>query len=434
MKGKLAINGGQKVRTQPFPFCSTIGTEEIAHVTSVLSSGVLSQFIGARHQYFYGGPEVRALEKEWAKYFGVKHAISVNSATSGLICAVGASGVEPGDEVIVTPYSMSISATAPLFYSAVPVFADIEKKYFCLDSASVESKITSRTKAIIVVNLFGQPYDADRINRIARKHNLVVIEDNAQAPGARYKGKYSGTLGDIGIYSLNYHKHIQSGEGGVVVTNDDSLAKKIRLIRNHAEAAVEDGAPEDLANMLGFNFRMTEIEAAITREQLRKLKTVLQKRMQNVRYLSRKLQKIPFIEPAPIRKESTHVFYALPFFYDEKKAGISRNKFIEAVNAELTHTEKREAEGVRIGCGYVKPIYLLPLFQKQICFGRKGYPFTLSKKRIRLYKKGMCPVTEQMHEKNLFLVSLLEPCMTKQDLDDIVKSFYKVWENLDELK
>ena len=258
MKNKLAINGGLKVRTKPFPFCSTIGTEEISHVTRVLSSGVLSQFIGAQHQYFYGGPEVRALEKEWAKYFGVKHAISVNSATSGLICAVGASGVEPGDEVIVTPYSMCISATAPLFYSAIPVFADIEKKYFCLDPASVEKNITKRTKAIIVVNLFGQPYDADKINHIARKHNLVVIEDNSQAPGAQYKGKYSGTLGDMGIYSLNYHKHIQSGEGGVIVTNDDYLAKKIRLIRNHAEAAVEDGQSQDLANMLGFNFRMTK--------------------------------------------------------------------------------------------------------------------------------------------------------------------------------
>lgn len=235
---KLAIKGGKKIRTQKFLSSNTISKEEQAAANRVLKSGILSRFLGTWHEDFYGGPEVRAFEKEWAKYFKVKHAIAVNSATSGLFCAIGASGVGPGDEVIVSPYTMGASAIAPLIYNAIPVFADIEKDYFCVSPESIEKNITKRTKAIVAVDIFGQAYDANKINKIAKKHNLIVIEDCAQAPGASYKGKLTGTLGDIGIYSLNYHKHIHTGEGGVVVTNDDKLADKIRLIRNHAEVVV----------------------------------------------------------------------------------------------------------------------------------------------------------------------------------------------------
>lgn len=138
--------------------------------------------MGCWHEDFYGGDEVRALEKEWAEKFRVKHAISVNSATSGLYCAVGAAGVGPGDEVVVSPYTMTASASAVLVYNAIPVFADIEKEYYCLSPDSLEEKITEKTKAIIVVDIMGQPYDVDKINAIAKRHNLIVIEDASQAP------------------------------------------------------------------------------------------------------------------------------------------------------------------------------------------------------------------------------------------------------------
>ena len=288
-KDALAINGGKPVRTKPFPAYRVIGKEEERAVIIVLRSGVLSRYLGAWHEDFYGGEEVRAFEKEWAKYFGVKHAIACNSASTALQMAVGAAGIGPGDEVIVSPYSMTISATAPLFYGAIPVFADVEKDYFCLDPKSVEERISKKTKAIIAVDIFGQPYDADKINKIAKKHGLIVIEDCAQAPGAKYGGKFAGTLGDIGVYSLNYHKHIHTGEGGVMVTNDDVLAERARLIRNHAESVVGPKGEKNLVNMLGSNYRMTELAAAIGRAQLKKLKGLVDKRVTNVNYINKNL-------------------------------------------------------------------------------------------------------------------------------------------------
>lgn len=427
----LAIHGGSKVRERPFPAYRVIGDQEKQAVQEVLDSGILSRYLGCWHDDFYGGPQVQSLEKEWANYFGAKHAIAVNSCTSGLYCAVGAAGIGRGDEVIVSPYTMSASATAALVYNAVPVFADIEEEFYCLDPESVAEKITERSKAIIVVDIFGLPYDRDRINDLATKHGLLVIEDCAQAPGALYKGMKAGTLGDIGVFSLNYHKHIHCGEGGIIVTDNDDLADRMRLIRNHAEAVVGDKGTESLVNMIGFNFRMPEIEAAIARCQLRKLESLLLSRQQNCKYLNDRLGEIPAITPSPIREECSHSYYKQPFLYDTQVAGINRNDFIEAVKAELPPTELREVEGVLIGCGYVKPLYLEPMYQQRIAYGNDGFPFDSA--GTVDYSKGSCPVVERLYETDLFCHELMRPPATQDDLDDVVKAFAKVWENREQL-
>lgn len=431
---KLAINGGKPVRTKLFPAHKVIGRVEKLAVNKVLDSGVLSKFLGSWHEDFYGGPQILALEKEWASSFGVKHAIAVNSCTSGLYCAVGATGIEPGEEIIVSPYTMCASATAPLIFNSIPVFADIEEDCFCLSPRSIEERITSRTRAIIVVDIFGQPYDVTKINEIAKRKRLVVIEDAAQAIGASYKGRPAGTLADIGVYSLNYHKHIHCGEGGVVVTNNDELADRVRLIRNHAEAVVEKKGTRNLVNMIGFNFRMTEIEAAIARVQLKKMRGLISSRQANCRYIEEKLSGIRAIKAAVVREGATHAYYVHPFRFLEDIAGVSRDKFIEAVKAELPLTELRESEGVKVSHGYSKPLYLNPIFQKRIAYGSKGCPFTKPWYDGEVsYDKGICPVAERMHEKELFTHELMHPFMKNKDLDDVVRAFEKVYEYRKEL-
>src|SRR5918911_387684 len=352
---QLAMFGGTPVRTKPFPPYNTIGEEEKRAVNEVLDSGILSQFLGTWSEDFYGGPRVRKLEREWADYFGVKHAVSVNSATSGLYAALGASGVRPGDEVIVSPYTMSASAVGALVYGATPVFADIDPETYCISAATIERVLSPRTKAILAVDIFGHPADFDEINRLAERHNLVVIEDAAQAPGAKYKGRWAGGLADMGVFSLNYHKTIHSGEGGVVVTDDDDLADRVRLIRNHAEAVVKAKGTQDLTNLIGFNYRMTEIEAAIAAEQLKKLESLTAKRIEHADYLRDRLSQIPGLKPASVQADCRHTYYVLAVQFDAEAFGISRERFAEAV----------KAEGVPLALGYVEPLYLQPIYQQR---------------------------------------------------------------------
>ena len=347
----LALHGGTPVRTKLFPRHNTIGEEEKRAVHEVLERGVLSQFLGTWHKHFYGGPQVRGLEEDWARSVGARHAIAVNSNTSGLIAAVGAAGLGPGDEVIVSPYTMTASALAPLIYGAVPVFADIEPEHFCLDPASVAAAITPRTRAIIVVHIFGQPAAMDEILVLARQHRLTVIEDCAQSPSATLNDRPLGVLGDMGVFSLNYHKHIQTGEGGIVTTNDDRLAERLHLIRNHGEAVVEAKGVTEVQNTFGYNFRMTEIEAAIGREQLKKLPDLIRRRLENVAYLNQRLMGLPGLRTAPLRAGARHVYYVHPLLFDQETVGVSRSDFITALRAELPLAEGREEEGPLVGGG-----------------------------------------------------------------------------------
>jgi len=431
----LALLGGRPVRTEPFPAYNTIGAEEIAAVTKVMESGNLSEFLGAWHEDFYGGPEVRAFEAEWARAHRAKHAVSVNSATSGLYAAIGASGVGPGDEVIVSPYTMMASATAPLIFNAVPVFADIDPETFCLSPDGIRARITPRTKAIVVVHIFGGPADMDAIMAIAREHGLVVIEDCAQAPLGTYRGRPVGTLGHMGVFSLNYHKHIHTGEGGVVTTNDDGFAERVQLIRNHGEAVVGKKGTANLVDMVGFNFRLGEIEAAIGRAQLQKAPDLIARRRVNVAYLEKKLAGVPGIKLPTVEQGTGHTYYVHPLAYDANVTQVPRESFVAALKAELPPTRMREKHGPLIGAGYVKPLYLEPMYQNQIAYGDVGCPFKCPLYKGQAdYRPGLCPNAEKAHFETLITHELMRPPMTERDLDDVAAAFHKVAENMGVLR
>lgn len=435
MTSTLALLGGKPVRSEPFPAYKVIGPEEKAAAGRVLDSGILSRFLGAWHADFYGGPEVQAFERAWADIANAKYGIAVNSCTSGLYAGIGAAGVLPGDEVIVSPYTMAASATAALIFNGVPVFADIDPKTYCISAETIRPKITPRTKAIVVVHIFGQPADMDPIMDLAREHNLVVIEDCAQTPFATYKGRPVGTLGHMGVFSLNYHKHIHTGEGGMVTTNDEALAERVQLIRNHAEAVVEKKGVSNLNNMIGYNFRLGEIEAAIGLEQLKKGAALVEQRRQNVAYLESQLQGLSGLSTPYVGAAGDHVYYIHALDYDAAITGVPRELMVQALRAELPVTTLREGEGPLMGMGYVKPLYLMPLFQTPDACSGPNSPFAQAHAMGRVnYSKGACPNVERAHFERVITHENMRPGLSKTDLDGVASAFHKVWSNLDALR
>ena len=432
---ELAILGGTPIREKLFPAYKFIADEEKTAVLEVVESGVLSRYIGAEHPDFMGGPKVKSFERAWAETIDVEHAIAMNSATSGLFAAAGASGIGPGDEVIVSPYTMMASVTAAVIFNAVPVFADISPDTFCLSAETIQPKITSRTKAIIVVHIFGQTADMDPIMALAEEYGLTVIEDAAQCPFATYKGRPAGTLGHMGVFSLNYHKHIHTGEGGVVTTNRGDFAEKLRLIRNHAEAVVGSRGVSDLVNMIGFNFRMGEIEAAIGLCQLSKGPELIRRRKANVTYLEDKLSGIQGLAMPAVGSDNQHVYYVHAISYEPEVMELPRAVFVDALRAELPATELREVEGPLIGGGYVKPIYLEPMFQNRTAYGNLGCPFACPHyKGVLNYDKGLCPEAERAHFETLITHEMMRPPMNNGDLDDVAAAVHKVVENMPALR
>jgi dTDP-4-amino-4,6-dideoxygalactose transaminase len=417
----LAIHGGRPVIGAPLPLDSTIGSAEVEAVRHVVESGSLSAFYGNWGDQFLGGPQIKAFEKAWAERFDIPHVISMNSATSGLFAAIGALGIGPGDEVIVPPYTMSATVMAPLIYGAIPVFADIDPDTFCLDPAAVRRAITPKTKAILAVNLFGHPAPLAALLELAREHGLKLIEDNAQGPLAAEGGRLAGTIGDIGVFSLNYHKHIHTGEGGMCVTRDPALALRLQAIRNHAEQIVEPAPIPDIVNMIGFNYRMTEMSAAVGIEQLKRIDGEVTRRQKLAEHLTAGVSGLEGITPPVVRPGCRHVYYTWCAKLDESVLGVSRADFSRAL----------AAEGFPHGVGYVRPLYLLPVFQQRIAFGRGGWPFTLTDRR---YDKGLCPVAERMHERELILYEICGYRVDARHADLLVEAIGKVHKHRESIR
>lgn len=418
MTDRLALDGGTTTITEPFRLYNTIGDEEIQAVTDVMKSGVLSRFTGTWGPDFLGGPTVREFESAWAEFFGVKHAIATNSWTSGLVAAVGALDVEPGDEIIVSPWTMTASAIAILHWNCVPVFADIEPGTFCIDVASVESRISSRTRAIISVDIFGQSADVAALKLLAEKYDLKIISDTAQAPSALYQGGYAGTQTDVGGFSLNRHKHIHTGEGGVLVTDDDHLAERMQLIRNHAEAVVGPMGVQTLNNMLGHNFRLGEIEAAIGIEQLKRLPGLVASRQRIAEEITEGLADIPGLTLPVIRDDATHVFYFYPIVLDRTAFTADRATLQSALFAE----------GIRgVSEGYIN-LHMLPMYQRKIAYGSSGFPWVPGIARSSIsYEHGICPIAEKLHEDTFMKFEMCKFQMSNQETQLLVQAMRKVF-------
>lgn len=425
--GELALLGGAPAIAREFRRYNSIGPEEAAAAQRVLTSGVLSRFLGSWGPDFYGGPEVQAFERAWEQRFGVRHAVTVNSLTSGLIASLGAVGLEPGDEVIVSPWTMCASATAALHWNAIPVFADIEPDFFCLDPASVEAQITPHTRAIVAVDIFGQSADTVALGDLAKRHGLHLISDTAQAPGASISRGHgwAGTDATIGGFSLNYHKHIHTGEGGVMVTDDDELAERMRLIRNHAEAVVGPKGTTNLSNMLGHNFRLGEIEAAIGREQLVKLDRLVAGRRAIAERLTAGLASLPGVTTPRVRQGGSHVYYLYCLTLDVETLRVSRDRLVDALTAEgVPHLAK----------GYAN-VHLLPMFQQKIAYGSHGFPWSAPFCRRDVdYRRGICPVAERLHSASALLFEVCQAELSETDVDLIIAAFHKVWRHMDRLR
>lgn len=402
----------KKIINYKFKKFNSFNQNEVKAANAVVKKGILSEYLAGELE---GGYYVKKFENKLKSFFGTKHAITVNSWTSGLIVAVGALDLEPGDEIIVPPWTMSATATAILHWNCIPIFVDIEKDTFCLDPKKIEKKITPKTKAIITVDIFGQSSDIYKIKKIARKYSLKVICDSAQAPGSKIGKNFTGTLADIGGYSLNYHKHIHTGEGGILVTNNDYYAKKMKLLRNHGETH-KNLNNKLLINNLGYNFRLGEIESAIGIEQLKKLKKITKGKINLANQLSKKLSKLPGIKTPVIRKGCSHVYYVYPIIIDKK---INRK---ELFNILIKLGVQGLSEGYQL-------LHKLPMYKKKVAIGQKGFPWSISKRKIN-YNQIDLNISEELHNQTFlsFEICLFE--LKKQDIENISKCFKKAWKIL----
>ena len=366
----------------PLARFNTIGREEEAWAQAAIHSGPLSGFIASRED---GGNYVSKLERRWAAKLSTKHAISFNSATSALLAAAVATGVR-FNNFLVTPFTMSATAAAPMFAGGTPAFMDIEGDTFGIDPWQAMCSEHYKAKALFVTNLFGHTAKLKELREICDVLGMFLVEDASQSPLATENGHLAGTIGHIGVFSLNVHKHIQCGEGGIAVTNDDGLAFKMRCVRNHGE-----NLP---GGILGLNLRMTEPIAAIACSQMEKLDGILADRIALAESLTAQVMGLPNIMAPFVRENCRHVYYSWPIMVN----GLDVDEF----------QRRMEARGVPLS-RYVKPLYHLDAF--------KDFA-------------APCPVAEEVYRK-LLLFEICTYSPTKTQVEQIGEAFRLV---LNEMK
>lgn len=398
-KAKLAVAGGTPVRDvkqNPWPAWPVWDEQEEQALLRVLRSGTWGSVTPCT--------EAPAFAEEFARFHEARYGVCNTNGTASLEIALRAAGVRLGDEVIVPPYTFIATATAVIMAGGVPVFADIEPDTYNLDPKAAEAAITPRTRGIIAVHLAGCPADLEAFTDLARKHDLFLIEDCAQAHAAEWKGRKVGAIGDMGCFSFQASKNINAGEGGMVTTDRDDLYARAWSIVNVGR--VPEGEFYE-HHLLGSNYRMTEFQAALLRVQLTRLPEQARRRWENGRYLNQELARIPGIRPMRIDDRVTmHAFHLYMFRFDGAQFGrMTRGEFISALSAE----------GVPCSAGYV-PLYRNPVFHNASNFPGREVD----------YARTRCPVAERICADEAVWLTQNLLLGSREDMDDIAEAVAKI--------
>lgn len=363
MSEQLGVNGGPKTATESFPTTGDasgrdLGEEEIELVSEVIRSGKM---------FRYSGDKVEQFEKEYAEYLGVDYTQAVTSGSASLHTAVASLQLNPGDEIITTPVTDMGTYIGIVQCCCIPIFADLERLTLNLNPESIEEQITDRTRAILVVHLFGQPCRMDEVMEIADRHDLYVIEDCAQAHGAEYNGQRVGTFGDIACFSLQQSKQITAGDGGLVATNDEDLYQNARDF--HDKYYDRTGRTEGrIVQRIGINYRMNEVTGAVALAQSRKLPSILERRRKSAGRLVEIIEDVEGVNPPHMYPGTTaHSWWRFSFTIDEDVLGVDHQTFAEAISAE----------GLPFATGYAggKPMVTTPCIADHVAYGDSEFPW-----------------------------------------------------------
>ncbi len=419
---RLAIEGGQPVMTDAHKRSwPDIREEDMTAVQAVLERRILGGV---------GAPEMTALEGEWARFVGVKHALLLNSGTAAIHAALYGVGVKPGDEVITTAYTFAGTFQPILHQGAIPVFVDIDPDSFNLDVAQVEAHVTDRTRAIVPVHIHGLPADLDEIDAIARKHDLAVIEDGCQAHGATYKGARVGSFGDVSAFSLNSSKILCGGEGGLLATDDDEIFHRASRLRTFGEdiSEMENLSAWDFrpytSHSIGWNYRHQEMPAALARSQLKRLPEYIATAQANADFLTEHLAKIPGLIPPTVPDDRTSVYYIyrLRFDPDALGVGVEAREFRDLLGRALL------AEGADASLWHNLPVTSNPLFRDKNGLG-DGFPWTQPPaSRTIEYEPADYPRAARMLDSSICVADAKYPLFVqpRQVMEGYVEAFTKV--------
>ncbi len=388
---RLAIEGGTPVRKTLLPYGrQSLDETDIAAIVEVLRSDWLTT-----------GPRVAEFERAFADTVGACQAVAMSSGTAALHAAMHALGIGPGDEVIVPPMTFVASVNCVLYMGATPIFADVDPDTLLIDPVQVEAKMTPRTKAIIAVDYAGHPCDYERLQALAATYGLKLVADACHAIGGAYRGRPVGSLADLSTFSLHPVKHVTTGEGGMVTTDDAELAQRMRIFRNHGittdhRQRAERGGFFYEMQELGYNYRLNDIQCALGLSQLKKLPAFVQRRRQIAAGYDTAFASIDAVQPLAVRPEVEHSYHIYVVRFDTVKLGVSRAAIFAALRAE----------NIGVNVHYI-PVHLHPFYRR-----------TLGT------REGLCPVAEAAYD--CILTLPIFPAMSDQDADDVIAACVKV--------